>query len=316
MPSDGLRAVNAYVIAGKGSLTVIDPGVDVEPARVALDSALAYLGAGVPDITCILVTHFHYDHYSLAAALHESLGTTVAIGACEGPSLQALQVAKAPFARQVQQLKAYGAADLAVRVGQLPSDGRINRLIAKSPSLWLVDEQVVSTGEDQLRAIHTPGHTRGHMVFRDEARHLLFAGDHILPSITPSIGFEPSAQQRPLENYLMSLHRIRTLSESTLLPAHGAVTDSVHRRVDELLAHHEVRLAHAASAITNGAATALEAAARLRWTSRARTLSSLDVFNQMLAVLETGFHLDLLHERGDLERTSISGVWHFASNQH
>ena len=42
-----------------------------------------------------------------------------------------------------------------------------------------------------------PGHTPGHYVFADRADGLLFAGDHVLPTITPSIGFTvPGAHSR------------------------------------------------------------------------------------------------------------------------
>ena len=34
---------------------------------------------------------------------------------------------------------------------------------------------------------------------------LMFTGDHVLPTITPSIGFELSDWGRPLANYLESL---------------------------------------------------------------------------------------------------------------
>ena len=53
-----------------------------------------------------------------------------------------------------------------------------------------------------LRAIHTPGHTTGHVVFHDEAARLLFAGDHVLPHITPSIGFQPVITRQALSQYL------------------------------------------------------------------------------------------------------------------
>ena len=36
------------------------------------------------------------------------------------------------------------------------------------------------------------------MVFRDAAAGLLFAGDHVLPRITPSIGFEAAPAPSPL----------------------------------------------------------------------------------------------------------------------
>jgi glyoxylase-like metal-dependent hydrolase (beta-lactamase superfamily II) len=93
-----------------------------------------------------------------------------------------------------------------------------------------------------LRALATPGHTQGHTVFYDTAAGVLFAGDHVLPHITPSIGFEPFPGESPLGDYLASLLLVRTMPDARLLPAHGAVGDSVHARVDQLLEHHGARL--------------------------------------------------------------------------
>ena len=70
----------------------------------------------------------------------------------------------------------------------------------------------------------TPGHTRGHLVFQDRATGLLFAGDHVLPHITPSIGFEGGAVDFPLRDYLESLRLVRAHAGRRLLPAHGPVT--------------------------------------------------------------------------------------------
>jgi hypothetical protein len=57
-----------------------------------------------------------------------------------------------------------------------------------------------------------------------------------------------------------------------------------------------------------GAATAYDAAGFLRWTRRERQLGELDPFNQMLAVIETRAHLELLVAQGRLARTDADGV--------
>ena len=93
-----------------------------------------------------------------------------------------------------------------------------------------------------------------------------------------------------------------------LLPAHGPVTASVHARIDELLAHHDDRLGRCLAAVQAGAATAYEAAGFLRWTRRERQLGELDPFNQMLAVIETRAHLELLAAQGRLASSSTDGV--------
>jgi hypothetical protein len=93
-----------------------------------------------------------------------------------------------------------------------------------------------------------------------------------------------------------------------LLPAHGPVTDSVHARVDELVAHHGKRLDETEAAVRTGATTTVEVARELRWTRRAWTLDELDPFNGMLAIFETGAHLELLVSQGRLSVQVQDGV--------
>jgi hypothetical protein len=90
------------------------------------------------------------------------------------------------------------------------------------------------------------------------------------------------------------------------------VTDTTHARVHALLAHHEDRLAACLDRVQAGAHTAYETALALPWTRRARQFSELDPFNQMLAVLETGVHLDLLVAQGRLARTTTGELVTYA----
>src|SRR5262249_61518442 len=117
-----------------------------------------------------------------------------------------------------------------------------------------------------LTAVPTPGPARGHVVFVDAAAGLLFAGDHVLPHITPSIGYEPAPPELALREYLRSLAAVRRMPDLRLLPAHGPVAGSAHARIDELLEHHRTRLDQCAAAAGHGAETAYRAARRLTWT--------------------------------------------------
>jgi glyoxylase-like metal-dependent hydrolase (beta-lactamase superfamily II) len=76
-------------------------------------------------------------------------------------------------------------------------------------------------------------------VSRDPTAGLLFAGDHILPHITPSIGFEATPSQSPLAWYLESLRIIDAMQDSVLLFAHGPIAPSSRARVAVLLVHHD-----------------------------------------------------------------------------
>ncbi len=148
------------------------------------------------------------------------------------------------------------------------------------------------------------GHTHGHIVIRDAAAGLLFSGDHVLPRVTPSIGFEPVVPRLPLGDYLTSLQRVRAYADTMLRPAHRPIAASVHMRTDEQLEHHAERLAGSYSAVDADHRTARRISAELTWTSRHRTFDALHHGDQMLAVLETKAHLHVLVDR-DRDRPEV-----------
>ena len=68
------------------------------------------------------------------------------------------------------------------------------------------------------------------------------------------------------------------------------------------------RLDQCAAAVAEGAPTGYEVARVLRWTRRDRQLDELDPVNQMLAVIETRAHLELLAAQGRLASSQQDGV--------
>ena len=309
LPNDGLRAVNVYVLETSDGLVLVDGGWAIPEAREALRSGLEALDAGLADVRRFLVTHVHRDHYTLAVALRRELGPQVALGLGEKPTLDLLQQGdRRPLSAQVVQLRRLGARELADGLEEATAGVSIDASDWESPDEWLIDAPVVLPGSRELEVVPTPGHTAGHVVFHDLDAGLLFAGDHVLPTITPSIGFEPVLQDLPLGAFLDSLALVRSRPDARLLPAHGAVTDSVHARVDELVEHHGRRLEEAAELVPKTDASAAGVAAALRWTRRGRDFAELDGFNRMLAVFETAAHLDLLVAQGRLAREEVDGV--------
>lgn len=315
LPNDGLRAVNVYAVEDGDGLVLVDSGWNIPVARELLQQCLKALDVGLVDIHRFLVTHVHRDHYTQAIQVRRDMGTPVALGHREADSLAQLRVPdRAPMAPQLNQLRAHGGGAVAEQLlaAFAAEGGEHDRSIWEDPDTWLADGPLTLDGGRALRIIETPGHTRGHVVFHDANASLLFAGDHVLPTITPSIGLESVLGHNPLGDFLTSLARVRELPDATLLPAHGPVTSSVHARVDELVAHHGQRLDETAAAIGQGATSGYEAARILRWTRRGRAFEDLDIFNQMMATCETGAHLDLLVAQGRLTRhEDAEGVYRY-----
>jgi glyoxylase-like metal-dependent hydrolase (beta-lactamase superfamily II) len=309
LPEVGLRAVNVYVVAGPSGLVAVDAGWATAESRAALSSGLHELGYGLDDVAQFIVTHAHWDHYTQAIALRASFGSRVRVGRGERYTIEGFDRTAGRFPAQVELLRQAGATELASLVAGLPVSELERSTPFDRPDAWLDDGEKIVLGDRTLEVFATPGHTRGHVVLRDLAAGVLFAGDHVLPTITPSLGLELAPEPHPLRSYLDSLRLVRDQPDLKLLPAHGPVTPSVHVRVDELIAHHEQRLEAAAALVAAGRDTAASVAAGLPWTRRARRLDEMDVFNQMLAVLETEAHLDVLAELGQLiEATDPAGI--------
>ena len=310
LPNDGLRAVNVYAIAAADGLVLIDSGWAIPAARDALDTALDALGRSLADVRRFLVTHVHRDHYTQAIYVRREFGTSVSLGAGDKGSLDIVMTpARAPLKEQLQHLRLLGASELVDKLmAALGPDHDPVKAGWELPDVWLQGGERIDAGDLQLEAVPTPGHTQGHMVFHDTSSALLFAGDHVLPTITPSIGFEPVLSPNPLGDFLSSLAVVRDRPDARLLPAHGPVTDSVHARVDELVAHHGKRLDETLAAIAAGAVSAYDVAGQLTWTRRERKLDELDPFNQMLAIAETAAHLELLAAQGRVSYDDVDGL--------
>jgi glyoxylase-like metal-dependent hydrolase (beta-lactamase superfamily II) len=301
--------VNVYAVRTGDGVVLVDGGWALPVARDTLVDGLEAIGALLTDVRRFLVTHVHRDHYTQAVVLRRETGADVALGAGEKPTLDLLHSAdRDPLGGQVAQLRRLGAPEDADALAEAMRGHQPDLSVWEPPDTWLHPGDITLAGGRVLEAVSTPGHTRGHLVFHDLDAGLLFAGDHVLPTITPSIGFEPVLSPDPLGAFLRSLALVRSRPDARLLPAHGPVTESVHARVDELVAHHGRRLDEVLAASAGRGTTAADVAGALRWTRHERRLEDLDLFNRMLAVFETAAHLDLLVAQGRLRLDDADGM--------
>ena len=248
------------------------------------------------------MTHVHRDHYTLAIELRRRFGTRVHLGRDEAPGLhELLEIASNVPLTSLHQLRRSGEDELAAVVHAMTESEEFDADGWEKPDSWLVPGEH-AVGARVLEAVATPGHTKGHLVYHDLDARILFSGDHLLPTITPSIGFELGDWELPLASYLSSLEAMLARPDAQLLPAHGAPGRSAHARATELLEHHDLRLSATVRVLDGrGEVTAGRVARALTWTRRHRRFDELDSFNQMIATCETIAHLDVLVDRGQAQ---------------
>lgn len=108
-----------------------------------------------------------------------------------------------------------------------------------APDRVLEEGDVVDTDAGELVALHTPGHTPGHLCYHWPARRALFAGDHLLgEGDTTWVAEYPGC----VADYLGSLRRLRTLDLAVVYPAHGPPLDDPAGALDRFEAHRRTRI--------------------------------------------------------------------------
>jgi len=242
-PQSSLRYTLAYLLSCPGGVALIDTGWPTETGWTALADGIRQTGHELTEIRHVLVTHAHPDHLGMASLVREASGAQVGMHPADAATLHRPDGA-AWRPRLAGWLRSRGApADQAAEILDLIA-GNVERhaLLARPDTEIEHGSRPLGTGTG-LRAVWTPGHTPGHLCFYDEERNVLLTGDHVLPRISPHIGFPPGTEGNPLGDYLASLRALARYSPAEVLPAHEYRFDDLAGRIDALLRHHQRRLA-------------------------------------------------------------------------
>jgi glyoxylase-like metal-dependent hydrolase (beta-lactamase superfamily II) len=145
-----------------------------------------------------------------------------------------------------------------VRLSKMPWPGRDDRRDIK----WhpLEDDQRIVAGDDELVAVHTPGHSPDHLCFWHEPTGTVFCGDLAVAGSTVVI---PPSAGGDLAEYLASLERVLALGPSRLLPAHGPVIEDPETLLRQYIAHRLEREEQVLAALADGDTTADAITARI-----------------------------------------------------
>ena len=299
-------------IDGKAGWTIVDSGICNDATKAHWEAVFADQLDGLP-VLRLIVTHFHPDHMGLAHWLTERWGVRLWMSATDYnlarlSSGTTMGVGGGPAA---DFFAAHGLSDAdSLDKIRARSNHYASMVPAVPPSYRrLMDGSVLSIGGRDWRCIAGYGHAPEHLSLHCESLGVLISGDMVLPRISTNMSVmdvEPEAD--PLRLYLDSITRMLALPADTLvLPSHGKPFTGLHARVDQLIEHHDERLADVVAACTEAPS---HAAGLLELLFKRK----LDLHQMTFAMGESVAHLNALWLRGDLvRRLDADGVYRFAA---
>lgn len=98
---------------------------------------------------------------------------------------------------------------------------------------YLNEGDIVRGADFKLRCLHTPGHAADHLCFLREDDGLLFAGDHVMESVTVVI----APPDGDMGDYLDALKRLQKESITTIAPAHGGLIPASEQVFAQIIEH-------------------------------------------------------------------------------
>lgn len=315
IPNNPLENTNVYFVRGNDGATLIDTGWNSDLALRSLEREMEGVGATFKDISRIIVTHAHFDHYGLVTRLKQLTPAKVYLHKRDEEIFSTRYAITEESMRENEEwFRANGVPGHDVTVTRIPFGGmRIPGGTPPRPDIELHGGETISTGLFDLKVVHTPGHSPGHICLYEPKHRLLFAGDHILPVITPNISLPPHSKSNPLGDFLQSLEVVRKLDVGTVLPAHERVFTDLNKRVDEIIHHHAVRNSEIMQTVESNPTTAYEISRHITWMPELGGVHFDDLMpgDKRAAVSETLAHLRAMTVSGRVKTVTRNGVYYY-----
>lgn len=293
---------NLYVIDDGQQYVLIDAGSGMERANADLLAGFNAIGEhlGRPfspaDIGTILITHGHIDHFGGLPFLRQFTAAPIGVHVLDRRVLSHHEE-RMVFAYRRLETFLEGAGVSADERVVLMSVYLFSKTYYRStPVQFLLEEGQPAAGG--FGVLHVPGHCPGQVCLLVDD--VLLTADQVLSRITPHQAPESITLHMGLGHYLESLGKVETLPGVRLgLGGHEDPIDDVAGRVAAIRAAHDERLGKVLD-ICRAPQTIADVSRQL--------FGSVDSYHVLLALEETGAHVEYLHERGELVAANLEEI--------
>ncbi len=285
---------NLYLVHSGDILVLIDTGSGSEKSNEDLLRGLAASGYQLSNLTHILLTHGHIDHYGGLPFLREH--TQAQIGLHE-LDLQTVSHHEARLAIMSHRLNDFlaGAGIPAERRAELLHLYRFTKALYRSvPADFTYEAHEMKVGPFEM--VHLPGHCPGHVAIKLDD--LVFCGDLVLEHITPHQSPEELTPFMGVRHYLESLSVLEGWASGArlVLNGHDEPINDLPERIAKTRQHLSRRIDQALAAASEPLTLA---------EITEQVYGAMGGYNALLVIEKIGAYVEYLYQRGLLEITNF-----------
>lgn len=286
-----------YLVTKDDLRVLVDCGSGTESSHKNLLDGLGRAGFQPKDLTHILLTHAHIDHYGGLSHLKPLTEARIGVHELDVQTVAHHEARLALTARRIASFLADAGLAEEARAPLLDIY-RFTKILYRSVP---VDFTFESNGMNLVPfdMIHLPGHCPGHVAIRLDD--VVFCGDMVVEHVTPHLAPESIYPHSGLDHYLDSLARFQPWANGTRLifNGHDDVFTDLPVRIEATHKNLVRRLGRALEALEEPL-TVVEVCHAV--------YGKAGGYNLLLILEKTGAYVEYLYQRGMIEIANADEV--------
>jgi len=283
-----------YLVQTGEMLVLIDTGSGAEKSNADLEGGIKRTGHTLSDLTHILLTHGHIDHYGGLTYLRERTKAQIGVHELDLQTISQHEQRLAVMSRRIDSFFASAGVPDEQRSELLRMYRFTKALYRSVPVDFTYEAHDMKVGAFEM--IHVPGHCPGHVAIKlDE---IVFSGDLVLERITPHQSPEELTPFMGVRHYLESLSALGRWAQDAHLILNGH---------DEPITDLPARIASTRQHLSHRVHQVLEALSEPRTIAEVtqQVYNGMGGYNALLVIEKVGAYVEYLDQRGLLEITNL-----------
>lgn len=278
---------NVYLVEADEMLALLDAGSGSDLSNESLEAGFQAAGRRIDDLTHILLTHAHIDHYGGLLFLRARTSAVIGVHELDLPTVSRHEERLALVGRRLQAFLLQAGVPEQRRAELLQMHRFTRAFYRSTPVDFTYEDQGMRLGPFEI--IHLPGHCPGHVALKlDE---VVFCGDLVLEEVTPHQSPESLLPFMGVWHYLTSLSALEGWARDAnlVLNGHNDPMTDLPGRAEAIRLGLQRRLEQTLRALDTPR-TVAEAAEVV--------YGKVDGYKALLVIEKVGAYVEYLYQRG------------------